>query len=122
MQELSELDSTQYNCPPPKSFAIWHLDPDKYDINADANGGTLYPCHNSPPMVAPNKNKRCWAAQDMSEDIFFVDANDDGNHFAMLKVQHPSEATNKFTGPGIVEAPDGGIWCCLIAADASLVR
>ena len=59
------LESKGYDTPPPDAFAVWRLDPAKYDPAAEdgCRGGALYPCLPSPPMLCTDQLGHCWVPQ-----------------------------------------------------------
>ena len=123
MQQLEELG---YNTPPPEGFAIWHVDPREYDPDASdgACGGVLFESLPSPPMITIDKHCNAWVAQDQSESILFI--NGETKETKLYSVGHPEHdefaGLKDMTGPAIATAPDGAIWCSLLASPGSLVR
>ena len=58
-----------------EGFAIWWLDPSKYEPKDGNNqqGGVLFECLPSPPMVSIDHECNCWVAQDKSPTILMID-------------------------------------------------
>ena len=120
-QRMEALQQLGYDTPPPDAFAVWCVDPDKYepsDVNG-ALGGELFECAPSPPMIAIDPARGAWVAQDRSPAILHL-ASDGGAR--QHKVHFCDKDDPKITGPAIVSAPDGAIWCSLLGAHGSFVR
>ena len=132
-ERMKRLEELGYASPPPEGFAIWRVDPEKYvpsdgagDLSdaAHAHGGELYECEPSPPMVAIAPNCDCWSAQDKAPCLLHIDCKTRATR--QVPVPHPhgncSNLIGNITGPAIVTAPDGAVWCSLLAGNGALVR
>ena len=133
-QRMKQLEDLGYNSPPPEGFAVWRVTPTAYDPAAadGACGGALYECGPSPPMIAIDPDCGCWAAQDVGvradhtadPSLLHIDAKTHATR--QVDVPHPPaccEGTKgRMTGPAIVTAPDGAVWCSLLSGDGAFVR
>ncbi len=68
-ERMALLESLGYDTPPPEGFAVWRIDPARYDPQAARHGGALYEAAPSPPMVAVDQSGNCWVAQARSRAI-----------------------------------------------------
>jgi hypothetical protein len=70
-------------------------------------------------MMAIDANCDCWVVQDKTPAILRIDQR---SHVAeQIPVPLP-EHWMQMTGPAVVTAPDGGVWCSLLGGDGALVR
>ncbi len=119
MQTLSELG---YDTPPPDAFAVWKLLPEAYnpkDLNGEL-GGRLFECRPSPPMIAIDQNCDAWLPQDRDTHIMHVSLATGA--VTQHEILFGPKDSPKITGPAIVTAPDGAVWCSLLGAEGSFVR
>lgn len=127
-ERMAKLEELGFDTPPPDGWAVWRLDPAKYNPDADdsAAGGYLYETLPSPPMVTLDDDGNCWAAQDQSANLVMIDpSKSPGKQVTQLDVPHPLPVFSTdmmITGPAIATAPDGAVWCSLLGANGCLVR
>jgi len=126
-ERMAKLERLGYNTPPPEGFAVWRVDPRRYDPTTESNGGTLYETRPSPPMVAIDEQGDCWVAQDQSETLLRIDRSIGDAEVATVQyeVPHPlhhCRLNARITGPAIAVAPDGGVWVSLLSAQGAVVR
>jgi hypothetical protein len=112
-ERMAKLEELGYDAPPPEGFAVWRVDPNLYNPNAEDGyaGGKLYECEPSPPMLAIDNDGNCWSAQDQSPNLCMINART--HEVEQIDVPHPmclSKADMRITGPSIDMAPDGSIW------------
>ena len=112
-----------------EGFALWRLDPAKYDPKETATfGGTLYETRPSPPMMAIEPSTcDCWAVQDRCPSSSVVRVGAATGEIEQIPVPIVDEDTVnghllKMTGPAIAAAPDGSVWATLLGCDGGLVR
>lgn len=108
------------NEPIPDGYAVWCVNPSTYN-NEDfpCFGGELYLCEPSPPMMDIDTNGTCWVAQDNSRQIMSITGKVSKQH----KIPHPSNNCDLYiSGPAMVFAPDGAVWCSLLGGHSTLVR
>ena len=120
-QRMEALQQLGYDTPPPDAFAVWCVDPDKYepsDFNG-ALGGELFECAPSPPMIAIDGACGAWVAQDRSPEILSIASDGATRRHA---VRFCATDAPQITGPAIVTAPDGAVWCSLLGAHGSFLR
>lgn len=121
---LEHSTNSDHDVEIPNSFAVWHLNRDKYDPTAKygAKGGTIFPCDPSPPMMAIDDQGVAWVAQDAYHQIIVCNPHT-GQSFTK-DVPWPLDATpeQKHTGPGIAADPAGNIWMTQLETMASMVR
>mmetsp|Transcript_24205 Transcript_24205/g.53718 ORF Transcript_24205/g.53718 Transcript_24205/m.53718 type:complete len:1622 (-) Transcript_24205:204-5069(-) len=122
MEKHHMHESEEFHAPHPDAYAIWRVHPQKYDPDAgEARGGKLFECQASPPMVAIDSSGNCWVAQDKSPNIAIIDAQT--NVIKQISVPCPKiNCLSTATGPGIVRAPDGAVWCALLGGDSAVLR
>ena len=69
-ERLELLEEMGYGAGPtgkllPEGWAVWTVDPEKYDSKAgEARGGQLFECLASPPMIAIDHDCNLWVPQD----------------------------------------------------------
>ena len=112
-----------FDCPPPNGFAVWRVSIGDYDPKKPMNGGRVYPCLPSPPMLAIDTCGNCWVFQDQATSIMKIDA---ATH-ECLQLEAPMDDSDgremlRMTGPGIATAPNGEIWCTLLGHGSSFFR
>jgi hypothetical protein len=72
-------------------------------------------------MMAIDSNGNCWVAQDKNPKIAVIDPQT--SVAVQLDIPIPTNnSLSNASGPGIVTAPDGSIWCSLLGADGCLLR
>jgi hypothetical protein len=118
---MERLAAYGYDTPVPEDYCVWRLTPSRYDPRAadGAKGGTIYPCHKSPPMLCTDEAGHCWVAQDGVDTVMRVDVHT--GSCEQLTVPHPLNC-RRMAGPAIARAPDGSVWLTLLGADNALVR
>lgn len=122
-QRMQLLDNREdYSCPPPTSFAVWRIHPEKYDkTNVEgAHGGTLYECLPSPPMLTLHPNGDCFVAQDQAPFVMHISAST--GVCRQIRVDHPRYGATpiRMTGPGICVGPTGLVWCSVLSHSCTL--
>ena len=117
---MAAMAAHGYDSPPPDGFAIWRVSVDAYDPEKPANGGTVYPCAASPPMMTVDAENHCWVALDQTPALLRIDAATGVG--TQIPVSLPPSFTLQMTGPAIASGPDGGVWCTLLGGHAALAR
>jgi len=120
---MAELGKRGMKVPPPESWAVWRIDPAKYDPDAadGACGGVMYPCFKSPPMLDFDNNGNCYVPQDGTDTMLVI--NRTTGACEQLSVPFPaSGSTPRITGPAVGCAPNGSIWISLLGSYNALVR
>ena len=115
-----------------EGYALWRLDPAKYDPKAAGTfGGKLYETKPSPPMVAVEPTTGdCWAVQDKCPSASICRVNAATDEVEQIPVplvegdfaEPDKERHLRMTGPAITTAPDGSVWATLLGCDGGLVR
>ncbi|XRA98924.1 hypothetical protein NFJ02_06g126230 [Pycnococcus provasolii] len=127
-KRMDTLAGLGYDSPPPEGYAVWRVKPDEYDPSHPECGGSLYETLPSPPMVAVDHEANCWVAQDTSKTIMRIqESKPPADACCQMEIPHPHvgsqmKCSMQVTGPAVVVAPDGGIWCSLLGAQGGLVR
>jgi len=115
----------------PEGFAVWRINPKRYDPKADMYGGTLFECEPSPPMLSITRDCNCYVAQDKAPAIARIDTKADKIEQLPIALPRPTDDQDdpnypgyelQMTGPAIATAPDGAVWCSLLGGVGSLVR
>lgn len=122
-EAMAELAKRGLNCPPPDGWAVWRVTPSEYDPNAadGANGGTLYPCLKSPPMLDFDKQGNCFVPQDGVDTMLVI--NRSTGACEQLSIPFPAAgSTPRITGPAVGTAPNGQIFITQLGSYNTLVR
>jgi len=144
-ENMKYLQAQGKETPIPNGWAVWRVAPKDYDPEAgQAKGGTLYPCLESPPMLAIDpETGNVYVPQDGADTMLFIDR--DRETAVQLKVPFPKDkgvtltkivngsemisgyaggwgAKPRITGPAIAQDPSGAVWMSLLGSYNSLVR
>ena len=105
----------------PNGYAIWKIDPTKYDKSISPFfGGIIFRCLPSPPMSAIDKYNNCWVSLDCSPTVMKI--INEKNCQSYHQIPHPEKSDFKITGPAIITDPNGHIWLSLLGGDGCLVK
>jgi len=86
-------------------YAVWHINPDEFDMTKSAFGGTLYPAKKSPVMIDIDRQGNVFTGQDSAPWVHRVDTKGNAQQIAMPK--GPDGVQIPTSGPAVVAAPDG---------------
>jgi hypothetical protein len=112
-------------------YAVWHVHPDNYNMaDEKAKGGKLYPCNETPVMIAVDGENNTFAALDASPSVLRIASNGASQEINVSDVGvRPRNECNMagcsytITGPGAVQSPDGSVWVCsLLRRDGQILR
>jgi len=122
-ENMAKLAALGLDCPPPDGWAVWRITPSEYDPQAagGANGGTLYPCFKSPPMLDFDHQGNCYVPQDGVDTMLVI--NRVTGACDQLSIPFPaSGSTPRITGPAVGTAPNGQVFITQLGSYNALVR
>ena len=102
--------------PVPDSWAVWRVDPEKYNFDiAPARGGVLYEALESPTMATFDGKGNAWITQDRVNQILHVTPDGVASQVSLPQIvmdvnAHEVWSFENGNGPGVSTAPDGSVW------------